>query len=211
VNGKFYIGVHKTSDPNDEYLGSGRYIKASIAKYGPDKFKKTVLLTSVDESVAFSEEKRLIAEARATNKSLCMNIHEGGNGGFSYINRNNLCDRRELTTVATRARLNLLKDPTWSKKLSTSLSEGAKRSYRTGRRVPRTNLSLEYIRRAQAKWTGSKHSLESRRQMSSKKLGPLNNQYGTRWITDGTLNKKVWPSVELPEGWYYGRVVLRRR
>jgi hypothetical protein len=34
VNGKFYIGVHKTDDPNDGYLGSGKLIGRAFQKYG---------------------------------------------------------------------------------------------------------------------------------------------------------------------------------
>lgn len=34
INGKYYIGVHKTTNPNDSYLGSGKAIKEAIKKYG---------------------------------------------------------------------------------------------------------------------------------------------------------------------------------
>ncbi len=30
VNSKYYIGVHRTNDPNDDYLGSGNLIKRAI-------------------------------------------------------------------------------------------------------------------------------------------------------------------------------------
>ena len=32
TNEKYYIGVHKTSDPNDSYYGSGVAIKKAIKK-----------------------------------------------------------------------------------------------------------------------------------------------------------------------------------
>ena len=46
VNGKFYIGVHKTRNPYDSYMGSGEGIKLAIKKYGKDKFVKQVLFVN---------------------------------------------------------------------------------------------------------------------------------------------------------------------
>lgn len=43
INGKKYIGSHKTDNANDSYLGSGLYLKKSIKKYGKDSFKRIIL------------------------------------------------------------------------------------------------------------------------------------------------------------------------
>lgn len=34
IDGKFYIGSHKTKDLNDVYMGSGKYLIHAQKKYG---------------------------------------------------------------------------------------------------------------------------------------------------------------------------------
>lgn len=85
LNGRFYIGYHKTQDPNDDYLGSGLVISFALRKYGRANFQKSVLFTFEDAEQAFQKEKELVAEA--LNDPLCYNVKEGGDGGFEHINR----------------------------------------------------------------------------------------------------------------------------
>ena len=43
INGQNYIGKHITNNPYDDYLGSGKYLKRAIKKYGVENFEKKVL------------------------------------------------------------------------------------------------------------------------------------------------------------------------
>ena len=89
VNKKFYIGVHKTKDVNDDYYGSGHSIKAAIEKYGKENFTKEILHIFTNSKKAFKKEKEIVNKELITNKK-CYNIKEGGYGGFEYIRKNNL-------------------------------------------------------------------------------------------------------------------------
>jgi len=50
VNGKRYIGCHKTDDVDDGYMGSGKLIRRAIKKYGSENFAKEVLATFKNDS-----------------------------------------------------------------------------------------------------------------------------------------------------------------
>jgi len=43
VNNKIYVGWHATNNFNDNYLGSGKLIKAAVRKYGAANFEKQIL------------------------------------------------------------------------------------------------------------------------------------------------------------------------
>ncbi len=88
VNGKYYFGVHKTTNPHDSYLGSGLRLRNAIKKYGAANFCKDVLFIHLDAESAFDKERELVEVFRAD--PLCMNIREGGTGGFDYINSTGL-------------------------------------------------------------------------------------------------------------------------
>ena len=92
TNGKRYIGVHKTKNINDGYMGSGVLIKKAILKYGIDNFKKEILFCFVDYRSALAKERELIANTKPE-----YNLHEGGRGGWEYINENGMGGSAERT------------------------------------------------------------------------------------------------------------------
>jgi len=40
---------------------------------------------------------------------------------------------------------------------------------------------------------------------SIKQRGINNSQYGTMWITNGSVNKKIKKTEDIPKDWYLGR------
>lgn len=85
LNDRFYIGMHKTDNLDDGYMGSGKLIRLAIEKYGLDKFKKEILHVFDNEEDMKNKERELVV---LSEKSY--NLCDGGMGGFGYINRSNI-------------------------------------------------------------------------------------------------------------------------
>jgi len=79
-NSKFYIGVHKTNDPYDNYMGSGTAIKNAIKKYGIENFKKEVIAVFEYKEDAYTLEYELTENF---NSGMMYNMKRGGIGGWS--------------------------------------------------------------------------------------------------------------------------------
>jgi GIY-YIG catalytic domain len=80
INQKTYIGVHKTDNPNDSYMGSGTAIRNAIKKHGKDHFTKEVVFVTDSKDAAFAKEKELTVDFF---KEANYNMKLGGVGGFT--------------------------------------------------------------------------------------------------------------------------------
>ena len=87
INNKEYIGVHKTDNPYDSYMGSGPLILNAIKKYGKDNFKKEILAIFDTAKEAYELEKELVNK-EFISSSNNYNITEGGHGGWYHIKNN---------------------------------------------------------------------------------------------------------------------------
>lgn len=83
INQKFYIGVHKTSNPHDSYMGSGVAIKNAIKKHGIESFKKEILFITESKEEAYDRERELTVNY---DRSSNYNMKLGGVGGFTREN-----------------------------------------------------------------------------------------------------------------------------
>ena len=83
INGKIYIG--KQSNRNKKYMGSGKWIKRAIKKYGKRYFIKEIIESCNSNEDLNSREKYWIKELNSTNSKIGYNISKGGKGATFFM------------------------------------------------------------------------------------------------------------------------------
>lgn len=105
INNNIYVGVHKTNNPNDSYMGSGTLIVKAFKKHGRKNFKKTVLYTYDTKEDAYQKEQELVDENFIKRRDV-YNAKIGGWSGFSHTNETRqkigLKHRNKITSEKTR-------------------------------------------------------------------------------------------------------------
>lgn len=201
VNNKFYIGVHKSSKLMDEYLGSGKLISLSIKKYGRENFIRENLFIYPDARSAYGKEQELLSVF--LEHPLCMNLKQGGMGGFDLINT-----LPRTWGSFDKARL----------VLSRMYQEDKEFRKMMGDKVRNRFLDIEYRKRvAPRHWIGKNHSESSKNKISISMQGRYdgcnNPSYGTCWITKNSKNKKIKKDeleFWLDQGWSLGRTLKNK-
>ena len=205
IDGKIYIGSHKTRNLNDNYMGSGKYLKYAIAKYGIENFTKQILFVFDTPELMYAKEAELVNEEFISTENT-YNLKVGGFGGFDYLNNSALFDNpthnpehlRKISKMGSDARVEALRerflDDEYRIQHGKESSSRQIKQYAAGR-VPGM--------------LGKQHTEESKQKISvansQKQSGDKNSQYGSRWITDGAKNKKIKKTDSIPKGWVLGR------
>ncbi len=96
INGKTYIGSHKTKNLEDGYMGSGKYLKHAIEKHGVENFEKSILHIFDNPEQMFAMEAELVNEEFLTNENT-YNLKIGGLGGFDFLNTKESIEKRRPT------------------------------------------------------------------------------------------------------------------
>ena len=87
INGMKYIGKHITDNLDDDYIGSGVYLKRAIKKYGKENFIKKILFVYTSEDDMNNKEIELVNEKLVENHSY-YNLAYGGQGGQIILTKN---------------------------------------------------------------------------------------------------------------------------
>jgi hypothetical protein len=202
VNGKIYVGVHKTKSLDDGYMGSGKVVTNAIRKYGIEHFTKTILETFDNPADMFARENEVVNDEFLARPDV-YNLRRGGTGGFDYINatvdmfsRNKKCsDKRTAKIQFNEEFRNKVTETLNNNRDNAKMADGRrKRLAETGQAYGSWNL-------------GSKRTSDTKTKMSVSATGAMNSQYGTMWITNEINSMKINKVAPIPEGWRKGRVV----
>lgn len=198
VNGKIYVGVHKTKDMDDGYMGSGKVIKSAIEKYGLDNFDKTIMETFDSSEKMFDREKEIVTE-EFLDRDDVYNLRRGGNGGFDYIN----ATKSEEDKRAHRSAGGKVSGPR-----SIRLTHEKRRkngSYATEKNIFK-NAEFQRTMSNRSLTDEAKAKRKSTMSINGHSKGEKNSQFGSMWITNEIENKKVKKDSDIPSGYRRGRI-----
>jgi len=172
TNNKIYIGVHKTNDLNDGYMGSGKVLKRAIAKYGIENFIKEYISIFDNSEDMFNMESELVNE-EFIKRLDTYNLKEGGCGGWDYSNTY-IKNQTEAGRLGGKAMaLKIATDEEYRRKHIERASRTIKKLHEEGR-VPHSNTKGCNI--------SEDHKLRIGRANSKHQTGEGNSQYNTQVV-----------------------------
>ena len=83
INGMIYVGIHRTNNLEDGYMGSSLILKKLIKKHGINNFKKEIIKFVKTEKQLFLEEAKIVNESFVKRKDTYNRIC-GGNGSWLH-------------------------------------------------------------------------------------------------------------------------------
>ena len=196
VTGRWYIGMHSTSNIDDGYMGSGKRLRYSIRKYGIENHTKEILEFLPNREALVIREIEIITKELVSNPK-CMNLKEGGSGGWVSKEVQIKCSKSGGYATSQK----LKNDDEFRLNFSKTMSETLKKQYIDGVRFGFKGIRFN-----------KSHSEETKKIMSEKRkgtgTGESNSQYGTCWVTKNGTDKKIKKEnleIYLNEGWVKGR------
>ena len=195
ITGRWYIGIHSTSNLYDGYMGSGKRLRYSVRKYGVNNHSKEILEFFDNREELVKKEIEIVNSDLITENN-CLNLVIGG-GGFMLDDYHYKCSKAGGDVHSEKMKNDLFYRNERLNKLKDSVKTGHK------------NRKYNYDN-----FKGKKHSDETKKKMSESSkgigVGETNSQFGTSWITNGEQNLKIKKEdiILYPE-WVKGRTIKK--
>lgn len=202
-NGKYYIGMHVTSNLDDGYLGSGKILRNSIYFHGKENFKREII-EFCNDKLSLIEKEREIVNEDLINEAKCMNLVVGGQGGYGFFS-----DEHEKNFIEA-GKKNLINSETKRKNILNKKRENVVWLNNVNKKVSKS--LKEYYKTNNSGFKDKKHNKTTIKILSkSKNVGIHNSQFGTIWITNGSENIKLKKNETIPLGWWKGRIINKNK
>lgn len=215
INGKIYIGIHKTNNKDDGYMGSGKLIKRAIEKYGIENFSKTILFESSNYEECRIVERNLV-DNEFCKRENTYNISIGGGGGNTWAGMSDIeiSNYKKKLSEQNSNRYNDLeylnnhrsimsdtwKNPVIRQSRIDSIAAGVKK-YHENKSPEEKQLFSESVRMS---WNDENKRVNRLNSMRTDEY--RQKQKDKIFITNGISNKKINKTEEIPIGWRRGKV-----
>jgi hypothetical protein len=192
LDGKIYIGSHKTKNIDDNYMGSGKYLNHAYKKHGLENFVKEILFLYDNAKDMYAKEAEIVNEDFLAETNT-YNLKKGGFGGFDYINDTgkNLYGKNGQPGYGGE---NLHKSITAKrmKQQGRYLEYVNKISNRLVEKYASGELVSNFAKNNPMHDPKLKQKQKEALQKINHQQGDRNSQYGTCWVTHKDLgNKKI--------------------
>ena len=196
VNNKIYVGQHKASTFNDQYKGSGIYLKRAIKKYGVGNFNVEFLDFANSREELNKKEIYWIDKFNSRNQDIGYNVSPGGESWPIMTD--------EIKQKLSIAHKGMVISEETRKKISKA-NTGHKHSEETRRKISQSNLgkvkgrvstfkghhhteeTKELLSKLHKGKSRMPHSEETKRKMSD--IATLNNPFKGKHHTQETKEK----------------------
>ena len=187
VNNKIYVGVHRTKDLEDNYMGSGVLIKKAIEKYGRDNFIREYIAIFDNPDDMFKMETEIVNEDFIKQNDT-YNISIGGKGNFTEVALDRALDRIKWLYE---------NDKNWVIDITKKRIES---NYKNNGSIAFKNFLGKNHSDNTKKIIGEKNSVHQK--------GSKNSQFGTTWVYNDKesikIKKELLPDY-ISSGWIKGR------
>lgn len=190
INGKIYIGQHKSTHYDPTYYGSGTYFLRSYKKYGKDNFSNSILSWCDNHEQMDKLEKFYIWLYSSTNHAIGYNITNGGAFGDSFTNLIDDDKKNRVKKISKSLEsVNMKHSKEWKVKMSLRMSgennpQFGKIGTNTGKK-----FSKEHVRKIADANRGRKASLAQRKKLSESHQGQRPSDENLKKLVES--NKKA--------------------
>ena len=198
LNGMIYIGQHTTTNPNDGYMGSGKYITRAIKKYGVENFKKEILFECSSQEELNAKELELVNE-EFVKRTDTYNLVLGGIQGLSHE------QAVEFGRMGQRKLQESLKDLDKREEFYKKIGQHTKQLWSKNPEIYKHRNGF----------LGGHHTEDSKNKLREKaklRVGEKNSIFGRIWVYNElvqhstTIDKKELHDY-MEQGWEVGRII----